>query len=241
MTKEERKLINDAVAAIRDLIPSPNDEFGYNLECEEDFEDIARDFIDALYLAHIRADIRAGVSKLVIIPDKIDYVIKIPFNGQYKPVYDDGMYYAYDDFVRFSQAGVKFESSEWDYCETELEIYAKAKDYAVEELFDRTEFFMCVNHRPVYIQAKAISIEDWCGEEKESSPEAKKNYCYCKPEHEYIPREWVEQAIDYYGLDNVIRLKNFIDDYSLKDFHSGNVGYTFEGKPVIIDYAGWDD
>ena len=241
MTKEERKLINDAVAAVRDLIPSPDDEFGYNLDDDYGLEEMAGDFIDALRHAHIRADVRAGVSKLVIIPDKIDYVIKIPFNGQYEAVYEDGFYTGYDDFIPFHRAGVKFDSCEWDYCETELEIYARARDYAVEGFFDRTEFFVCVNHRPIYIQEKATSMEDWCGEEKESSPEAKNNYCYCKPEHEYIPRDWVEQAIDFYGLDNVIRLKNFIDDYCLRDFHAGNIGYTFEGKPIIIDYAGWAD
>ena len=241
MTKEERKLINDAVAAICDLIPRPDDEFGYNLEYDYGLEDMAGDFIDALSLANIRADVRAGVSKLVIIPDKTNYVIKIPFNGQYEAVYDGDISLGYDEFIPFHRAGEKFDSCSWDYCETELEIYARAEDDEVEFFFDETEYFTSVHNRPIYVQEKAISMDDWCGEIKETSPEAKKNYCYCRPEHEYISRNWVEQAIDYYGLDNVIKLKNFIDNYSLRDFHAGNIGYTSDGAPVIIDYAGWAD
>lgn len=240
MTKEERTLINDAVAAIRDLLPET--EFGYCFEDDFELQNMAGDFIDALNSKNICAEVFAGVSKMVIIPEESDFVIKIPFDGQY-----DYECHEEDDSIEcktwypFIHAGWKFHTSDWDYCDAEVAIYEKAATYKIEEFFLENIQVEEILGRPIYIQKKAVSINEGGNSGKEASPEAKENYCYCRPEYEYMDRDWVEAAIDYYGLDDVIKLKNFIDEYQLRDFHSGNLGYTSNGKPVIIDYAGWYD
>ena len=240
LTKEERKYLLDAVAAIRDLIPET--EFGYCYEDDVDLDDMAYDFITALKKVNIPAQVFAGVSKLVIVPAVGDYVIKIPFDGQYDYHYDTEDETEYKTWYPFTKAGRIFSVDDrWDYCEVEVVIYERAIDSEVEDFFVETMQIDEVLGRPIYIQKKALSIEEGGDSGKESSPEAKKNRCYCKPEHEWLEPTWIEAAIDFYGLEKVIDLKNFIDDYCLKDFHNGNVGYTSEGKPVIIDYAGWRD
>ena len=26
-----------------------------------------------------------------------------------------------------------------------------------------------------------------------------------------------------------------------EDLHSGNIGYSFDGRPVLVDYSGWNN
>ena len=239
LTKDEREYLINAVAAIRDLLPET--EFGYYINDDSDLEEMACDFINALRKINISAEVFAGVSKLVIVPAEGDYVIKIPFDGQYDYDYNDKEETEERVWYPYTNASGDFLTSDWDYCEVEVAIYEKAVECTVEDFFVETMQIDEVLGRPIYIQKKAISIEEGGDNGKEASPEAKKNRCYCKPENEWIPPSWLEAAIDFYGLENTVKLKNFIDDYYLKDFHSGNIGYTSEGKPVIIDYAGWRD
>ena len=49
-------------------------------------------------------------------------------------------------------------------------------------------------------------------------------------------------VIATYGLDRANEFFDFIDNNNMaSDLHDGNLGYTKDGKPVILDWAGFDD
>lgn len=48
---------------------------------------------------------------------------------------------------------------------------------------------------------------------------------------------WLMRVLECYGVSAVDDLVRYIEDSELNDLHSGNLGF-FEGRPVILDYAG---
>lgn len=169
-----------------------------------------------------------GASKLVIIPDKENYVIKIPFNSGY-----DG----YDDKYDFSQ----------NYCETEKDLYEKI--LKEEPLF--AQFFLPLTRieefteYDIYIQPKCQVY--FCTEEKErslsySEESLKKVKKKIFNVDTNLPVDWIaaltEVLQDIYLVEEFF---NFLGKYDIhQDLHKGNIGY-YNNKPVILDYAGFYD
>ena len=72
-----------------------------------------------------------------------------------------------------------------------------------------------------------------------SDKEKKKSRELCSKAHiENLPARWLCDALEYYGLKKVEKLLTFIYDEDIDDLHSSNLGYK-DGRPVIIDYAGY--
>lgn len=184
-----------------------------------------------------------GASKLVIIPEHEDYVIKIPFNCVYNEDYtalDDEQ----EEWLYFQNAYYcRQEVYGWDYCEAEVEYYEEAADWGVEKYFAETRYIGDCYGWPIYIQPKCEAMED-----------TRRSHSHTLEEYDSIQEK--ADSVNQYGIrdrdflcdlfkdadvDTVSLLFQFIDEM-LNDLHSGNYGY-FEGTTdaCLLDYAGWGD
>lgn len=171
-----------------------------------------------------------GATKLVIIPQGAEYVIKIPFTGYYD---SDGCY------KNFNKAN-KLANFSWNYCTTECILYHQAKLRAVEKAFAKQRVIGTVENHPIYIQERVDVFDDVSsfGSEEEKAKIA--NYCH-KHQICLLPDEcvfWQRDAIEYYGLKQFNKIMNFIMEAEIDDLYRRNLGYV-GNRPVILDWGGY--
>lgn len=172
----------------------------------------------------------SGATKLCIIPEFEDYVIKIPFDGEVN--------YKGENFCYFYNGGGE---EGWDYCALEDEYFVdKVLDSGYEKFFLTTDC-ITVNGWPIYIQEKVTVHKD----SKIIPAPSKKSVARVKKESKMrcsipLPTNWIAIALE--NFDNDI---NALDDFlnflcsNFTDLHSGNIGYK-GNQVIILDYAGYD-
>jgi len=171
-----------------------------------------------------------GATKMVIVFDDENFVIKIPFNST-----ED---YCYGERTIVPFCGAPAPSC-WDYCEVEQLRYEDAKVHNFEKFVAKTTLvYITKNDIRIYTQPKCETCYN-C-EKKTCS---KKNF-------EFF-RKWYKGCLP---IDNINWLNCFIDNYGLKtlkafcrflevndwadDFSSDNLGFC-NGLPVLIDYSSY--
>lgn len=171
-----------------------------------------------------------GATKLCIIPEFEDYVIKIPFDGEVD--------YQGDNFTYFYNGGGE---EGWDYCALEDEYFVdKILDSGYEKFFLTTDC-ITVNGWPIYIQEKVTVHKD----SKIIPAPSKESVARVRKESKMkrsvpFPTNWVAIALE--NFDNDI---DALDDFlgflfeNFTDLHSGNIGYK-GNQVIILDYAGYD-
>lgn len=175
--------------------------------------------------------VACGMSKVVLIPEYEDYVIKIPFTGCYQENYDE-------DTGETSYEQVC--DCNWDYCDIEAANYANATS-DLKEYLAETQFVGLYNNIPIYVQ------------EKIKCSESDSNECdrttYLDNEIDYITDQWycsdfcvvfLKKILNKIGLQRTLSLLSEINE-SFDDIHDANYGYRFDGSPVIFDYSGYDE
>ena len=168
-----------------------------------------------------------GATKLVIIMEKEDFVFKIPFNSEWDSWNRD--------YTFFCGAPA---TSTWDYCEAEEERYDFAEEYGFSEYLAKTNIvYSTKNGIRIYIQPK-------CSVHSKHKTTSKRNRrVFSKWFKHGLPiddTQWLNTFIDYYGAYKLKQFLTFLlneewDD----DLGSRNIGYTIEGKPVLIDYSSY--
>lgn len=169
----------------------------------------------------------SGASKFVLIPESLDFVIKVPFTGmltmsgyyeQYK--YAEGYY-------------------PWDYCGSEESRYIQAVEDGYGKFFAKTEQIIEKDGFPIYIQEKCIPLTLSFSRKHYSKEEKRKTWELTN--FSYIDIDWLTECRTLYG-DEVI--KDFVDylDFNLwnDDLRMENIGYL-NGKPVLIDYSSFGE
>ena len=236
-------LLEDKIAKAVSLLSIP-ENFGGFLE-DSDYPEVYD--IDC-YLGQEMPGTAAyhGVSKCVIVIPESEYVIKIPFNGYWETDEywdeEDEEWYKSDseEFIPFCGANYDInceDASDWDYCENELIKYENAVDAGMEEFFAKITFYDYVNNYPIYLQEK---VKEYSWNNYVYSEEAEKTYNSNKELQFRLPRQWAILAIDWYGEERYKEFLQYIKDNDINDLHSGNVGFAANGRPVILDYAGWN-
>ena len=178
----------------------------------------------------------SGVSKIALVAEELSHVLKVPFTGSFAEVwnyeteeYDE----VWEDF---------YGGADGDYCLAEVEIYECAKDHGVECMFAKSELFGTLDCGiPVYIQERVIPYG--CAASRSFTPTEKsltkaKEHYRCEP----CMADWKAVAIDLYGEEFLDKFFDFINNICpecSEDLHSGNYGFTVDGRPVILDYSGW--
>lgn len=159
-------------------------------------------------------EIASGATKLVIIADNSDYVLKIPFS----------------DYV--------------DHCELEAENYHLAQKEGVEWafaecdfLFDFANFVNVENNVPVYVMERCEIGEqvlfDYLGESGSHLYDEYTSGGYSGGEcdiEEFLEEEFGEDFSAYI---------EFKEDHDITDIHEENVGLSSRGTWVLTDYSGY--
>ena len=193
-------------------------------------------------------DFDSGATKLVIIPEDRDYVIKIPFNG----------YYMEDDYEEegeeYNKYFWEFEGAEGkdhsNYCEAERFLYEKAKKEGFEGMFLPIELLHIIDDYPIYIQQKAIPNSElssatttfFSSKESKNIIEGKKVKENCENCLYKFPLNWLASSMEVLGSYNKLyNFGMFLQSTGISgDLHNANIGYCNESA-VIIDYGGYHD
>jgi hypothetical protein len=166
-----------------------------------------------------------GCSQFVIIVNDNE-VYKIPFNGVTYANYEDS-----------------FELFDRDYADETVALYDAAVEEGVDKVFANTRLagYSC-NGYPIYTQTYAKPYLHYCDNPTQPTEDSKRKAKKISRE-KYIPftNDWFALAIDQFGLDYMIKVLEFIDDFCISDLHRNNYGYTAEGHVIIFDYAGFDE
>lgn len=166
-----------------------------------------------------------GATKLVLTPPGENFVIKIPFRG--------GKFgKKYEPFERAQ------EPDGWDYCKAEVIKYQKAKEIHVEQYFVETRYIGSVQGHPIYIQ-EAVDIynevkdfDDYDDEHREKTRQTCKDLnirCFNSG--------WLTDFLEYFSSQELIKLQEHLTNTCIGDLHGDNLGYLYNGQPVIVDYA----
>ncbi len=205
-------------------------------------------------------DWACGATKMVIQPNNENFVIKLPFRFTYIEDYSDyyndeseeDVHYYYQEMAAapLPKEGMisptEYYRHTWDYCQTELEYCELAAAADIGEFFPELSLY-CETPYPIYIEEKCYpsyrhtpvkhtltrnNLITLIQEQAQSNEIAKwvSNF----------DSTWLNIAIDYYGLNKVIKLFQFLNKYHMIDFHGENYGYrTTDNSPVLIDFAGY--
>ena len=188
-----------------------------------------------------------GASKLVILPFGEDFVIKIPFNGQYcgYEVDDEtGEIISEGRWEYFTSDEYYSENMEFDgnYCGREADISDMATAEDLEECFAITECVGRCRGYLIYKQARATTILDDVLDEKSDSlslEERKSIRDKCNNMGVYgFNIYWLKDFLEFFGEEILKQLDRFINTYDINDLHTSNVGYI-GNRPVLIDYSGY--
>ena len=116
--------------------------------CSENSESLIYDIVADDY-----EDFATGATKIVLIPEDAEYVIKIPFSHSLQDIskWDAEL----EEYVNFYQ---EFECAPfgggWDYCCSEVEVYKMACEHNVAQYFLPIQYIGEFNGHPVYAQEK---------------------------------------------------------------------------------------
>lgn len=192
-------------------------------------------------------EFETGASKLVILIEELDEVIKIPFNGTFYYDEDESLDITdTEDFIENDWANdINAPSAtDWDYCENEVLKLEKAEKEGFGDFFAKIEKYTMIDNHPVYLQEKVIPLyshksKQWGEPSKMAKSIYENNFTEAR-KRVPIPEDWLMHAIDYFGEEEVASFIDYVMSENLdEDLHSGNVGFTRAGKPVLLDWAGW--
>lgn len=181
-----------------------------------------------------------GVSKMVIVPKKYPFVIKIPFNGYFSmdtssmPNFyirensiptnkisdfyreaaekrEDWIETHLEDIVYFESFECACEDNPSDYCLDELQKYQIVTEKSFSPFFAGTYYYTAKNGRNIYIQEKAIAYCDSSTSQiKISKGTLEKAKKMQDDLYSDFPREWLATAIECYGETFVTEFLNYV-------------------------------
>ena len=215
--------INDMLNIVRDLIPFGIQKAikfsdGYNSFCEEADK----------HLKEKHIVISCGATKICLIPEESDWVIKLSFDmtGDFDP-----------------------EEEEVDFCRREAYNYQRAIDQGLEEYFAATYKVGKVEDIDVYVQQKVETDSDkidgmFSSYVESVYEDSLANYTgdeyHWEVEDYVLDLEDTERIEAVFGAsDATCKLAIFIEKYEINDLHCANYGFV-NGVPVIMDYSGYN-
>lgn len=145
----------------------------------------------------------------------------------------------------------RFENVSDDYSEIEANNYQKAKYAGLADIFLASEYYCTLDcDLPIYVQVKYTYSH--CGmnhcdmrAEGKKIANAKNAKIYKRvrnsmPDDRCYDDVWLCRAYQLYGKQFFRKLCEFLRENAIDDLHASNVGWL-NGKPVILDYAGYHE
>lgn len=173
--------------------------------------------------------LECGATKLVIIPNCGDYVIKIPFTNSYRAIETDE-----EDILELDRLCCV------DVMEDEQTIYERASSLMKEILLPNI-YIGNVGALPIYIQKK---IKETCEDVEERTDKIPHNidscrYIFRRTKGDKFSSLFLSSLINCYGISKTLSLSKEAS-YRIDDLHTGNYGYLSNGRPVIFDTGGYN-
>lgn len=145
---------------------------------------------------------------------------------------------------------IKFPYDNHNYCEQEVAFYESAKEYGVERILlpiekvGVTEGGIPLYIQPIYkftVDEMGWKMKDKVAERFQKTQNfatvrAVSQGCYYAPN-----RDWLARAIQLYGKKFMRSFEAWTNAHRVNDLHSQNVGYIGNFRPVLIDYAGYNN
>lgn len=172
---------------------------------------------------YCEGSISSGLTKFVFNLDECDnFVVKIPFSGIYRTWVS-------------KETDNRYEDACVNHCQRELEDYRDLKDSEIGFLLVPTYYVGKVNELEVYIQPK---VETYSYSKHIPSKDAYRiasdmEYYECTADDE----DTIAAFVEAFG-DDADSILSKLDDYGVRDIHSGNFGYL-DNKLMIFDYCGY--
>lgn len=193
-------------------------------------ETYAEDFIEDLAItANENVQAVYGASKMVVFIQDEDgndenEVVKIPFHYYYGNPFEYGDGENCDDYIRHEQT-----------------IYEDAKDWGLEQFFAPNKKIAQIGCTSIYTQEKCYEIYSTKGTEFFPKDCTKEERVLANSIGEdRLNIEWWISVIRNYGVKLASLLSEYIDA-NITDLHFENFGFSQDGKPIIFDYAGFDE
>ena len=191
-----------------------------------------------------------GATKIVFVPNRYNFVIKIPLNCGGEFLYDgDNIAGCYVDRILYPYERADSKGN-WDYCKVEEKLYRKAKENKVEKFFAGTYFFknIKVNEEiyPIYISEKVEQNNGILYDTYQSNEEeCNKMYRHYKANTKYecwgVSDEALLLLSKKYRESEIWRLLEFVRNFGITDLTNRNCGFTSDGRLVILDYSGYNE
>lgn len=128
-----------------------------------------------------------------------------------------------------------------NYCEREAYLYKEAVKQGLDFVFIKTNFFDYLYNTPIYIQTKieVKTINNTKYTKKELKDISNKASKYNK--YFTYSSVWLKDFEIIYGKEKLDSFLCFCNTFGINDLHNANIGYTKEGKPIVFDYAGYEE
>lgn len=170
-----------------------------------------------------------GASQLCIVEENADSVLKIPFDGIVKEWQDDEDEDLWHKEFKYFETNYTFKTEE---------LYTYAEEEGVEDFFAGIKCFgHTFNHQPIWVQTYVEPLNNQCISKHPSKDSIERAKNIKSP----FDKSWVAVFLDIYGEKRFNDLIKFIKKFDINDMHWGNYGYTRDGIPMILDYAGFNE
>lgn len=230
----ELKDVKRAMEIVKNL-DLPRD-FGIDVDDDFDTYNIEEQISDVMNDSFF---VTNGVSKMVIVPNELPFVIKIPFNGRWVSNFDCAEEEEEcEEFWYFMMAESRMSGD--DYCARELELTAEIKAEGFGEFVpDMMYVGRCCGHN-VYIQEKVKPMSECSKTIHPTEDSLNKSRQINAP----FLDAWAALVIDTYGEDNYNKFLEWARENEpdvLSDMHTGNYGINMNGNPILLDICGFRD
>lgn len=187
-----------------------------------------------------------GNPEALLTQDEIDELLQ-DINSEEPEGSDEAWYYELEGAATGIDAIDIDDEFDWNYCNLEVEIYKAAVEQGLGAYFAEEGYLgeLTESHHPVYYQQRCIplcSLEyDYSSEEYQKKSTRARRTCEENSIDCFNPL-WVADFLDHYGVSELRRLNEFIQEMRIGDLRDCNIGYL-DGAPILFDYSGfrqWD-
>ena len=173
--------------------------------------------------------INAGATRMVFIPERYDFVIKVNFDGTETFNYNSD---EEDDYI--------FRPYHFDYNDEEMNRIRVATEAGFGSLFLEMEPVATVHNRDFYLQRKATHI-GFSSLVEVSADSRKKSEGMRNTPEDHCHVLWRARVIELYGESfwkNLVKWDEVEVIRLFDDMHGGNYGYCGD-RPVFVDVGGF--
>lgn len=193
---------------------------------DDDFEDSVlndqlKDVTDREFCLH------HGVTKAVIEFKDFPFVVKIPFDG----------WWDIDTFVPFEYASYKVSNN---YCGADYDETLRFQQYGFSEFAPCMKMLGNWQERDIFVQEKILPYWEGINSIKisQNSREKAEGTDWETP----FSTNWIAAAIEIFGEKKWAAFNEWAQgEEFIRDMHSGNYGFSIDGRPIIFDLSGYND